>query len=53
MNLFGALGIELKVQRKNPQDSVLITVKKPNGQIRTAVVKPGTDRIESSPNYLV
>ena len=52
MNLFEVLGIDLKVSRKDPKDSVLVTVRKPNGQIRTAVVKPGSEKIDSSPDYL-
>lgn len=52
MNLFEVLGIDLKVARKNPKDSVLVTIRKPNGQIRTAVVKPGSDQIDTSPEYL-
>jgi len=52
MNLFEVLGIDLKVSRKNPKDSVLVTIRKPNGQIRTAVVKPGSEKIDSSPDYL-
>jgi signal peptidase I len=52
MNLFEVLGIDLKVFRNNPKDSVLVTIRKPNGQIRTAVVKPGSDKIDTSPEYL-
>ena len=52
MNLFEVLGVDLKVSRENPKDSVLVTVKRPNGQIRTAVVKPGSEKIDPSPNYL-
>ena len=52
MNLFDVLGIDLKVTRKEPKDSVLVTVRRPNGQIRTAVVKPGSEKIDSSPDYL-
>jgi signal peptidase I len=52
MNLFEVLGIDLKVFRNNPKDSVLVTIRKPNGQVRTAVVKPGSEEIDTSPEYL-
>ena len=51
MDLSEKLGSPLYLDRNNPSDSVLITIKSPEGFVNTAVIGPDSDKIESAPSY--
>ena len=51
MDLSEKLGSPLKLERINPSDSVLITIKSPEGYVNTAVVTPNSDKVDSAPSY--
>jgi signal peptidase I len=51
MDLSEKLGSPLSLDRNNPSDSVLITIKSPEGFVNTAVIGPDSNKIESAPSY--
>lgn len=51
MDLSEKLGSPLSLDRNNPSDSVLITIKSPEGFVNTAVIGPFSDKIDSAPSY--
>ena len=52
MDLKQQLGIDLKINRKQAQDSILITVKKKNGEISSAAISPQSQIVSPLPEYL-
>ncbi|MFZ9360778.1 MAG: signal peptidase I [Candidatus Nanopelagicales bacterium] len=52
MDLKQQLGIDLKINRKQAQDSILITVKKKNGEISSAAISPQSQIVSPFPEYL-
>lgn len=51
MDLSEKLGSPLSLARNNPSDSVLITIKSPEGFVNTAVIGPDSEKIDSAPSY--
>jgi len=51
MDLSEKLGSPVSLYRSNPQDSVLITIKSPEGFVNTAVIGPDSEKIDSAPSY--
>ena len=52
MNLSKVLGADIEVLRNKPLDSMAITIRKPNGVVTTAVLKPDNEKIETTSEYL-
>ncbi len=52
MDLQEQLGIDLKIRRDQAQDSILITVKKKNGEVSSASISPSSQIISPFPEYL-
>ena len=52
MDLKEQLGIDLKIRRNKAQDSILITVKKKNGEVSSASISPSSQIISQFSEYL-
>lgn len=52
MELKQHLGIDLTLERNTAADSILISVKKPNGKISTASISPNSQVVTPFPEYL-